>query len=107
MSTPQIARFIALFLLVGTLLVPARAHALGVTGVRFGTHPDNIRLVLDLSTSTDFRVFALNDPYRMVIDLPDFNWQAGNASAAPATGVRALRYGKLQPGVARIVFDMA
>ncbi|MCE7886999.1 MAG: N-acetylmuramoyl-L-alanine amidase [Alphaproteobacteria bacterium PRO2] len=89
------------------IFIPERAHALSVNQVRFGAHPDKIRLVLDLSQKTDFRVFALANPYRMVIDLPDFEWRAGNASTTPSSGVTALRYGNLQPGISRIVFDMA
>ncbi|MBK7363410.1 MAG: N-acetylmuramoyl-L-alanine amidase [Micavibrio sp.] len=88
-------------------IIPGQAHALSVNQVRFGAHPDKIRLVLDLSEKTDFRVFALANPYRMVIDLPDFEWRAGNASTTPSSGVTALRYGNLQPGISRIVFDMA
>ncbi len=87
--------------------MPQHALALSVNQVRFGAHPDKVRLVLDLSAATDFRVFALADPYRMVIDLPDFDWRAGNASTTPSSGVKALRYGNLQPGISRIVFDMA
>ncbi len=86
--------------------MPGHALALSVNQVRFGAHPDKIRLVLDLSQKTDFRVFALANPYRMIIDLPDFEWRAGNASTTPSSGVTALRYGNLQPGVSRIVFDM-
>jgi N-acetylmuramoyl-L-alanine amidase len=93
-------------ILLGAALLPGRAFALTVDQVRFGTHPDKIRLVLDLSEKSDFRVFALANPYRMVIDLPDFQWKAGSATTTPSSGVKALRYGNLQPGVSRIVFDM-
>ncbi len=105
MSVRQFFHFVFFILLLG--IIPGQAHALSVNQVRFGAHPDKIRLVLDLSEKTDFRVFALANPYRMVIDLPDFEWRAGNASTTPSSGVTALRYGNLQPGISRIVFDMA
>lgn len=105
MSVRQFFHFVCFILLLG--IIPGQAHALSVNQVRFGAHPDKIRLVLDLSEKTDFRVFALANPYRMVIDLPDFEWRAGNASTTPSSGVTALRYGNLQPGISRIVFDMA
>ncbi len=106
MSAPHYFRFALLAFIIGIFL-PVQAHALSINQVRFGAHPDKIRLVLDLSQKTDFRVFALANPYRMVIDLPDFEWRAGSASTTPSSGVTALRYGNLQPGVSRIVFDMA
>lgn len=105
MSVRKFFHFVFFILLLG--IIPGEAHALSVNQVRFGAHPDKIRLVLDLSEKTDFRVFALANPYRMVIDLPDFEWRAGNASTTPSSGVTALRYGNLQPGISRIVFDMA
>jgi N-acetylmuramoyl-L-alanine amidase len=98
---------LALFLLLGFCLIPGRSWAaLSINQVRFGTHPDKTRLVLDLSGKTDFRVFTLESPYRLLIDLPDFQWNAGNASTTPSSSVRALRYGTLQPGISRIVFEM-
>ena len=105
MSVRKFFHFVFFILLLG--IIPGEAHALSVNQVRFGAHPDKIRLVLDLSEKTDFRVFALANPYRMVIDLPDFEWRAGNASTTPSSGVTALRYGNLQLGISRIVFDMA
>jgi N-acetylmuramoyl-L-alanine amidase len=105
LSVRKFFHFVFFILLLG--IIPGEAHALSVNQVRFGAHPDKIRLVLDLSEKTDFRVFALANPYRMVIDLPDFEWRAGNASTTPSSGVTALRYGNLQPGISRIVFDMA
>jgi N-acetylmuramoyl-L-alanine amidase len=90
-------------------ILPGSAFALSVDQVRFGAHPDKIRLVLDLSEASDFRAFVLDDPYRLVIDLPDFQWRAGNvpnAPNAPDARVTAMRHGNLEPGVARIVFDM-
>ena len=96
-----------LFLLLGLCLAPRISHAaLSVNQVRFGAHPDKVRLVLELSDKTDFRVFTLGTPYRILIDLPDFQWRAGNASTTPSSSVKALRYGTLQPGISRIVFEM-
>ena len=92
-------------ILIAALLSPARAYALSVDHVRFGVHGDKTRMVLELSAASDFRVFVLGDPYRMVIDLPDFNWQAGSLTAPVGSGVKAVRHGNLQPGISRIVFD--
>ena len=56
----------------------AQAHALSVNKLRLSAQPDKARLVLDLSDQTDFRVFLMDDPYRIAIDLPDLQWKAGN-----------------------------
>ena len=94
-------------LLLGLFLAPASAHAaLSIDQVRFGAHPDKVRLVVEMNEKADFRVFTLATPYRIIIDLPDFQWRAGNASTTPASSVKALRYGTLQPGISRIVFEM-
>ena len=105
-----VRRLMAVVLLAAVVTMagwPVSAWALSVDGVRFGAHPDKTRLVVDLSEKTDFRAFVLSDPYRMVIDLPAFDWQAGTI-AKPASGpVRDIRQGQLKPGISRIVIDMA
>lgn len=93
--------FLGLVFFTGT----GRAHALNVDQIRFGVHPDKVRMVLDLSENSDFRVFILSDPYRMVIDLPQFGWNASPVGKAPKSNVTAVRHGNLQPGISRIVFD--
>lgn len=81
------------------------AYALGVETVRLGVHPDKVRMVVELSEVSDFRVFVLDDPTRIVIDLPDFIWNAGTLQNAPGSLIADVRHGTLQPGVSRIVFD--
>ena len=99
--------FLALFIICLTaFLWPGQALALNINEIRFGQHPDKTRMVLDLSEATDFRVFALSDPYRMVIDLPDFNWQVGTVYKPDSSGISSVRQGKVEPGISRIVFDM-
>lgn len=82
------------------------AWALSVESVRFGAHENTTRMVLDLSESADFRVFVLPSPYRMVVDLPDFEWRAGSIGKPKGAGVTDIRQGRLQPGVSRVVVDL-
>ncbi len=82
------------------------AYALNVDNIRFGERDGAVRMVIELSKSTDFRVFALADPYRMVVDLPEFAWNAGALSKPSSIDVRGIRHGKLQTGVSRIVIDL-
>jgi len=102
-------RFIAKYLLALVLLAifnAGPAHALDVEDIRFGAHSNKTRVVFDLSEKTDFRVFLLTDPWRMVIDMPDFNWQVNAVPTPTSSGVKSIRQGALQPGTSRIVVDM-
>lgn len=100
--------FFSLTLMTLCLMVGfvAKAQALTVNDVRVGMHPDKTRMVLDLSTVTKFRVFALENPYRLVIDLPTFDWRVGNISKPSASAIAAIRQGALKPGISRIVVDL-
>lgn len=87
-------------------LTGMQAHALSVDNVRVGTHPDKTRIVFDLSNVSDFRTFTLADPYRLVVDLPSFDWQASPLNNDAGMGITGLRHGNLEAGISRIVFDL-
>ena len=54
-----------------------------------------------------FRAFALADPYRVVVDIPQVNFQLAAGTGARGRGlVKAFRYGLVMPGGSRIVFDL-
>jgi N-acetylmuramoyl-L-alanine amidase len=97
---------ILLFSLFGVLTVTAPAMALDVAALRLGSYPDKTRVVVELSDAVQFRSFMLSDPTRLVIDLPHFNWRVGNIAKPQGTGIREIRQGPLQPGIARIVIDL-
>lgn len=61
---------------------------------------------MDLSKKSDFRAFMLQNPPRIVIDLPAFEWRAGKPSYPPGSLVSAIRNGVLQPGISRIVVEL-
>jgi N-acetylmuramoyl-L-alanine amidase len=65
------------------------------------------RFILDLDKPVQFRAFALADPYRVVVDLPQVNFQLPSGVGAAGRGlVKAFRYGLVMPGGSRIVFDL-
>ncbi len=104
-------RFFALFLAVLLFSAVLVSHAkaandLSVNALRIGTHPDKTRLVVELSHKTDFRAFLLQNPSRLVIDLPAFDWRAGAPVSPPGSLVGTIRNGVLQPGISRIVIDL-
>jgi N-acetylmuramoyl-L-alanine amidase len=99
--------FLFIFLLVSVFSSLNFANALTIEDLRFGAKEDGkTRLVIDLDKTSDFRTFTLSDPYRIVIDLSAFSWNAGQFSPRPWANVKALRHGLLTPDISRIVLDM-
>jgi len=76
--------------------------------VRVAGDDKQTRFILDLDQSFPLRAFALADPYRVVIDLPqvDFRLPAGVGGSGRGL-VKAFRYGLVMPGGSRIVLDLA
>jgi N-acetylmuramoyl-L-alanine amidase len=65
------------------------------------------RFVLDLDKTIQFRAFALDDPYRVVIDIPQVNFRLPSGTGSNGRGlVKAFRYGMVMPGGSRMVFDL-
>ncbi len=78
-----------------------------VTDVRVGVHAQATRVVLELTKPVSFSAFTLDDPKRVVIDLPEVGWQLPPEPLPTATGVfDKLRYGLFQPGNSRLVLDI-
>lgn len=98
-------RFCVLFF----VLVGGHAAAQpAVTGVRIGDHAQNTRFVIDVTREIDFQVFTLPDPYRVVIDTPELDWQAALAPEGKALGlIDRYRFGVFEPGQSRIVLDVS
>ncbi len=66
------------------------------------------RFILDLDRNVPFRAFTLADPYRVVVDVPQVNFQLAAGTGATGRGlIRAFRYGLVMPGGSRLVFDLA
>jgi N-acetylmuramoyl-L-alanine amidase len=65
------------------------------------------RFVLDLDKPIQFHAFALADPYRVVIDLPQVSFRLAAGAGTVGRGlIKAFRYGLVLPGGSRIVFDL-
>ncbi|MGY4470107.1 N-acetylmuramoyl-L-alanine amidase [Bradyrhizobium sp. LB9.1b] len=66
------------------------------------------RFILDIDQTVTFRAITLADPYRVVVDVPQVNFQLPAGTGAGGRGlVKAFRYGLVMPGGSRIVFDLA
>ena len=65
------------------------------------------RFILDLDKAIPFRAFALADPYRVVVDIPQVNFALAAGTGSAGRGlIKAFRYGLVMPGGSRIVFDL-
>ena len=85
---------------------PARAE-IAVTSVRTGVHNDMTRLVFDLSENVDYNIFMLDNPYRVVLDLPELIWRVPPQATKPVGLILGWRYGQFAPGTSRVVIDVA
>ncbi|MCB2056282.1 MAG: AMIN domain-containing protein, partial [Geminicoccaceae bacterium] len=94
-------------LLLLSFVAEAAAQVAGVTAIRFGRHEDRTRIVVDVDRDVAFSAHALDAPARLVIDLPEVAWNvAVTPQSRPRGLARALRYGRMEPGRARIVVDL-
>ena len=78
-----------------------------VTDSRFWHGPERTRLVLELSAATTYRVFSLDDPKRIVIDLDEGRLKQGfNFTTRTGGSVVGVRTGRPDPATLRIVLDL-
>jgi N-acetylmuramoyl-L-alanine amidase len=97
--------FIFLLSLLLNFSIIHDAFALTVSGVRFGTHPDAQRVVIELSEAVEFRAFVMAAPNRIVIDTPSFSWKVGQIQKPGTLQIKDVRFGDLGAGLSRIVIE--
>ena len=94
----------------GPAAIPSPAAASNfpiASDARLAGDAKQTRFILDLDKPVQFRAFALADPYRVVVDLPQVNFQLPAGVGVAGRGlVKAYRYGLVMPGGSRIVFDL-
>jgi N-acetylmuramoyl-L-alanine amidase len=78
-----------------------------VMSARIGEHEDRTRLVIELSDPVNLRAFALANPDRVVIDMPEVSWRLGAPPKPSGFGVvKSYRYGTFRTGNSRMVIDL-
>lgn len=89
------------------LLAATDVFATEVAGVRLWTAPDHTRLVFDISSAAEHKVFALSNPDRLVVDL------AGASMADDFSNkniknklLRGIRHASREDGSLRVVLDL-
>jgi N-acetylmuramoyl-L-alanine amidase len=101
----RILGWLFLVVVAGLLVGPVSANV--VADMRVIGDSERTRFIVDLEKSPDYRIRRLTNPYRLVIDLPDVEFEE---PAEPGEGrglISDYRYGLFAPGKARIVLDLS
>lgn len=79
-----------------------------VEGVRIWTEGDNTRVVVDLDERTDYRIFPLRAPDRLVVDFPAAKLAMDGGDLGLSSGVvHSVRTARWQGSDVRVVLDLA
>lgn len=94
---------VILFLLFAS---PALGINTSVNDIRLWPSPGNIRVVLDLNQPVKYKVYSLNKPYRIVLDLENtkFNVNIKNLKLQ-TTCISKIRIGNPINNITRLVFE--
>lgn len=87
--------------------VVAAANFPVASAARLAGDGKQTRFILDLDRTVTFRTATLADPFRVVVDVPQVNFQLPAGSGSGGRGlIKAFRYGLVMPGGSRIVLDL-
>lgn len=94
---------LALFLVVA----PAVAAETVIHGIRTGENASSTRVVIDLKAKPVWNLFVLANPYRIVVDIENAEWDLKARPDPPRGLVTSLRYGRFATDTGRIVLESA
>ncbi len=81
-------------------------HAADISGIRFWQDPEKTRLVFDVSEKVSYKLFTLDDPYRLVVDIEQGNLNTDVAKIEiPNSLVKKIRT-SAQADKLRVVLDL-
>ena len=101
----QVCVWLAAALLFGQ--APEVLAGATVRDIRIAQHDDGVRVVVELSRVVPFQYVTLDDPPRLAIDLPEVAWLVPETEGMRQIGINGYRFGTYQPGVSRLVVDVA
>ncbi len=109
-TLPWPASLVALVLLTCWLCDPAAAET-SVAAVRVWPAPEYTRVTIETDSNANYKVFALDSPDRLVIDLHDTELGEElkglpSKLAADDSFVSGARVGQFKPGVTRVVLEL-
>lgn len=100
------ARILLICLLSCLLSPPSFAADPAITGFRAADKKQATRFVLDLTRSTSYRSFTLQNPPRVVIDIPNGSWDDNIPPLNDTKRIRSVRHFKHADSL-RVVLDLA
>ncbi len=96
-----------LSVVAATLQTDSYAQSQKLENLRVWHSPDNTRIVFDVSASTEYKTFKLDNPLRLAVDLERTNLSVKLPEVQPNNRhLKAIRSGNPQPGMLRVVFDL-
>ena len=98
--------FFATLLFFSVFLANTAFASTVVQDMRIGNQPDGARVVFDMNKSVNYRVFLLDSPRRVVIDLADSDIDRLYTKAQNQV-VSGTRVGKMQGNDKRVVMDLS
>lgn len=96
----------ALACLTAALAVAGVAHAAEIQALRVWAGPDHTRAVFDVSGPLDYKIFSLENPNRLVLDISGSTLAKGFAAPEASGLLGGVRTGKQGARDVRVVFDL-
>lgn len=96
----------ALLFCLFCLASPAQAANGAVKDLRLFQVGNETRIILDVTQDVPYRAFVLNNPMRLVIDLPLLDWAAPMNKGDRKRRIKSYRQSVFQQDTRRIVFDL-
>lgn len=95
-------------ILIGFFLIifSISLQAAQIETVRIWPEPTKIRVVLDLSAPTTFKQFTLENPDRLVIDIPDGQFKADISKQVWPEPITLMRFAQHDANTLRLVLDL-
>ena len=78
-----------------------------IKNLRLGVHDAKTRIVMDVKGPITYRYFLLANPYRLVLDMLEVDFELNPAPRNSTGGVLGYRFGLLKPGISRVVVDLS
>jgi N-acetylmuramoyl-L-alanine amidase len=91
---------------INPMLFANKSTHAAVDGIRVWAAPESTRLVFDLSQGVKYKIFSLDNPHRVVIDIHDAKFQANlDQISLMDSRITQIRH-SMKNGTLRIVLDM-
>ena len=106
--TPWLALY---FFVLSGIAAAAAGPGVVVSSVRLWPAPDYTRVTFESATAVQHKVFTLDNPERLVLDLEIVDVSPALAALAEKVAesdpyIKAVRVGRFRPGTVRLVFDL-